>query len=97
MIKKVLIFGCLLMNSCYSFLRPPMYQSLKLNNRLCIDNNPCKELINYNRNVQTSIMLKKNKKDIDLDDYKTFLFIFLMCFIRNCFIVLTTLKFINYF
>lgn len=97
MIKRVLIFGCLLMNSCYSFLRPPMYQSLKLNNRLYIDNNPCKELINYNRNVQTSIMLKKNKKDIDLDDYKTFLFIFLKCFIRNCFIGLITLKFINYF
>ena len=88
------------MNSCYSFLKPPIFSSLKLNNKLGINKNPCKELINYNRNIQTSIMLKKNKKDfnIDLDDYKTYLFIFLiMCIIRNYVIVLTTLKFINYY
>lgn len=101
MIKRVLMFGCLFMNSCYSFIKPPMYQSFKLNkNKLCFDNNHCKDLINYNRNIQTSIMLKKNKNDfnIDLDDYKTYLFIFfIMCIIRNYVIVITTLKFINYY
>ena len=100
MIKRVLMFGCLLMNSCYSFIKPSIYPLHKLNNnRLCF-NNPCKELINYNRNIQTSILLKKNKNDfnIDLDDYKTYLFIFfIMCIIRNYVIVITTLKFINYY
>jgi hypothetical protein len=100
MIKRFLLNAILLFHSCYSFIMPqsPMKESNipKISNM----NNPCRDLLIYNRNIKTSIMLKKNKNDfnIDLDDYKTYLFIFfIICIIRNYVLVMTTLKLIKYF
>ena len=104
MIKRILINTLLLFNSCNSFVMP--LQSLKSPSILkmqvrCLSfniNNPCRDLLNYNRNIKTSIMMKKNKNDfnIDLDDYRTYLFIFfIICIIRNYVLVITTLKFIK--
>ena len=69
MIKRILVAGFLLINSCYSFVLPhPAIIKLKpVNNALIC--------LNHNRNIRTSIMLKKNNDD-NFYDYKLYLMIF---------------------
>ena len=71
MIKQILVAGFLLINSCYSFVLPhPSIIKLKpVNNALIY--------LNHNRNIRTSIMLKKNNDD-DFYDYKLYLMIFFL-------------------
>lgn len=92
MIKRILFNTMLIINSCYSFVMPlpplkPLSISYKPINVISFNNN-------Y-RNINTPIMLKKNRNDFNsLDDYRTYLFIFfIICIIRNYVLVMTALNF----
>jgi hypothetical protein len=93
MIKKIILYSLIFINSCYSFITPIP----NLKNSLILSSNINKQHKDiFNKKINSIMYCKKN--NLDIDEYKIFLFMYIIiCLIRNFIICLSTIKFIDYF
>jgi hypothetical protein len=94
MIKKIILYSLIFINSCYSFITPIP----NLKNSLILSSNINKQHKDIFINKKINSIMNCKKNNFNMDEYKIFLLMYIIiCIIKNFIICLSTIKFIDYF